>query len=265
MSGPRTMYVQILSILLILLKSTNTESNSRSSECCSNPPTLNPNAGSGHVDKIGAFNVYITGSPNSNSAVLLVSDIFGYEAPNFRKLADKVAAAGYYVVVPDFFNGEPYNPENPNKPFPIWRKEHGMDKGFEDAKLIIKAIKNKGVSYVGAAGFCWGGKVVTELAKSKLIPAVALLHPSSVSVEDIKGINIPISILGAEIDNSSPPELLKQFEEILNANSVTSFVKIFPKVSHGWTVRYKPEDAEEVKAAEEAHQDLLDWFAIHLK
>ena len=45
----------------------------------------------------------------------------------------------------------------------------------------------------------------------------------------------------------------------------TSFVKIFPKVSHGWTVRYKPDDAEEVKAAEEAHQDLLNWFAKHLK
>ncbi|CAK8563569.1 unnamed protein product [Lathyrus sativus] len=234
-------------------------------ECCSNPPTLNSNAGSGHVDKIGALNVYIAGDQNSNSAVLLVSDIFGYEAPNFRKLADKVAAAGYYVVVPDFFNGEPYNPENPNKPLPIWIKDHGTDKGFEDAKLIIEAIKSKGVASVGAAGFCWGAKVVTELAKSKLIPAIVLLHPSFVSLDDIKGVDIPISILGAEIDMRSPPELVKQFEEILTANSVTSFVKIFPKVSHGWTVRYKPDDAEEVKAAEEAHQDLLNWFAKHLK
>lgn len=43
-----------------------------------------------------------------------------------------------------------------------------------------------------------------------------------------------------------------------------SFVKIFPK-AHGWTVRYNPDDAEAVKAAEEAHKDLLDWFAKHLK
>lgn len=234
-------------------------------ECCSNPPTLNPNAGSGHVEKLGALNAYIVGSPNSKSSVLLVSDVFGYEAPNLRKLADKVAAAGYFVVVPDFLNGEPYNPENPDRPLPIWIKDHGTDKGFEDAKPIIEAIKSKGVSSVGAAGFCWGAKVVAELAKSRLIQAAVLLHPSFVSVDDIKAVDIPYSILGAEIDRLSPPELVRQFEEILSAKSAPSFVKIFPKVSHGWTVRYSPEDAEAVKAAEEAHQDLLDWFAKHLK
>nr|ACJ85204.1 unknown [Medicago truncatula]AFK42623.1 unknown [Medicago truncatula] len=125
-------------------------------ECCSNPPILNPNAGSGHVEKLGALNAYIAGSPNSKSSVLLVSDVFGYEAPNLRKLADKVAAAGYFVVVPDFLNGEPYNPENPDRPLPIWIKDHGTDKGFEDAKPIIEAIKSKGVSSVGAAGFLLG-------------------------------------------------------------------------------------------------------------
>jgi len=46
---------------------------------------------------------------------------------------------------------------------------------------------------------------------------------------------------------------------------VDCFVKISPKVSHGWTVRYKDEDAIAVKAAEEAHQDLLNWFARQLK
>ena len=45
---------------------------------------------------------------------------------NFRKLADKVAAAGFYAVVPDFFNGDPYVPDDANRPIQVWLKDHGM-------------------------------------------------------------------------------------------------------------------------------------------
>jgi hypothetical protein len=46
---------------------------------------------------------------------------------------------------------------------------------------------------------------------------------------------------------------------------VDGFVKIFPKVAHGWTVRYSVEDAAAVKSAEEAHMNLLEWFAKFVK
>ncbi|KAG6668277.1 endo-1,3;1,4-beta-D-glucanase-like [Carya illinoinensis] len=235
-------------------------------QCCSNPPTLNPSAGAGHVEQLGGLSSYISGSADSKRAVLLVSDVFGYEAPNLRKLADKVAATGFFVVVPDFFCGDPYVPENTHRPIPVWIKEHGTDKGFEAAKPVLEAVKNKGFSAVGAAGFCWGAKVVVELAKAELIQAAVLLHPSLVTVDDIKGVKAPIAILGAEIDHISPPELLKQFEEVLTARSeVDGYVKIFPKVAHGWTVRYDVKDEAAVKPAEEAHQNLLEWFAKYVK
>jgi len=41
-----------------------------------------------------------------------------------RKLADKVAAAGYYVVVPDFLYGDPFTSENANRPLPVWLTDH---------------------------------------------------------------------------------------------------------------------------------------------
>lgn len=41
-----------------------------------------------------------------------------------RKLADKVAATGYYVVVPDFLYGDPFNPEDATRPLPVWLKDH---------------------------------------------------------------------------------------------------------------------------------------------
>lgn len=95
-----------------------------------------------------------------------------------------------------------------------------------------------------------------ELAKSSEIEAAVLCHPSFVNVDDMKGIpsfknwsnscflnmflllrveticfhhlpgvKCPISILGAENDHISPPELLKQFEQALSLTS---------EVSHLW-------------------------------
>ncbi|XP_054786196.1 endo-1,3;1,4-beta-D-glucanase-like isoform X6 [Prosopis cineraria] len=190
-------------------------------ECCSNPPTFNPSAGAGRVEKVGGVDTYVSGSADFKLAILLISDVFGYEAPNLRKLADKVAAAGYFVVVPDFIHGDPFDAKKADRPLSVWVKDHSPDKGVEVAKPVIEALK---------------------------------------------GIEIPIAILGAGTDRISPPELVKQFEQILSAKpGVHSFVKIFPQVVHGWAVRYNTEDAKAVSAAEEAHQDLLSWFAKHVK
>ncbi|KAH9682988.1 DLH domain-containing protein [Citrus sinensis] len=102
-------------------------------------------------------------------------------------------------------------------------------------------------------------KVAVELAKHEFIQAAVLLHPSFVTVDDIKAVEVPTAVLGAEFDQISPPALLKQFEE------VDGYVKIFPKVSHGWTVRYNAEDKSAAKFAEEAHQNMLEWFAKYVK
>ncbi|KAK6780473.1 hypothetical protein RDI58_022657 [Solanum bulbocastanum] len=235
-------------------------------QCCENPPALSSSSGHGSVFELRGLKTYVSGSSDSQKAILLISDIFGYEAPNLRKLADKVAAEGYYVVVPDFFYGDPYNPENMERTMEVWLQSHGTDKGFEDAKQVITILKDKGISAIGAAGFCWGGKVVVQLATSENIQAVVLLHPSFVSVDDFKEVKAPIAILGAEIDHLTPPELIMQFKEILSSKpEVDSFVKIYPGVAHGWTVRYNEEDKKAVQSAEEAHQDMLNWFAKHVK
>ncbi|XP_050126332.1 endo-1,3;1,4-beta-D-glucanase-like isoform X2 [Malus sylvestris] len=236
-------------------------------QCCSNPPILKPERyGVDNCDeKLGGLNVYVAGSPNSKLAILLISNVFGYRVPNLRKLAENIAAAGFFVLVPDFFYGDPFVYDN-NRPLAVWLQDHGTDKGFEDAKSIINALKGKGVSAIGAAGFCWGAKVVTELAKSDFIQAAVLLHPSFVTLDDIQEVKVPIAIQGAEIDDYSPPELVKQFEQILAAKpEVDSFVKIFPKAEHVWTMSYNVEDEEAVKRAEEAHRNTLAWFVKHVK
>lgn len=239
-----------------------------SSQCCDNPPALSPASGQGHVvDDLGGLKAYVAGSPDSKFAVLLISDIYGFEAPNLRKIADNVAASGFFVAVPDFLYGDPYVPDNAERPLPVWIQSHKTDKGYEAAKSVIADLKRKGITAVGAAGYCWGAKVVVELSKTAdYIQAGVMLHPSFVTVDDIREVKCPMAILGAECDHRSPPELVKQFEEILVAKSeVDSTVKIFPGVAHGWSVRYNADDEYAVKSAEEAFQDMLGWLVKHLK
>lgn len=46
-------------------------------QCCSNPPVLDPSGGAGHVEKLAGLDTYVTGSPHSKLAILLISDVFG--------------------------------------------------------------------------------------------------------------------------------------------------------------------------------------------
>lgn len=172
------------------------------------------------------------------------------------------------MVVPDFFYGDPFVPgsaENPLAGLQDWIKNHGPAKGFEDSTKVIEVLKGRGISTIGAAGFCWGAKPVVELSKGEVLKAGVLLHPGFVTVDDIEAVKAPLAILGAENDKISPPALVQQFEAILSAKpEVDSFVKIYPGVAHGWTVRYDENDEVAVKHAEEAHVKMLEWFNKYL-
>ncbi|KAI9113374.1 hypothetical protein K1719_015899 [Acacia pycnantha] len=63
-----------------------------------------------------------------------------------RKLADKIAAPGYYVVVPNFLHGDPFVPEKADRPISVWIKDHPQN---------VNQILLLGSASVGtASGFC---------------------------------------------------------------------------------------------------------------
>ncbi|KAH9765322.1 DLH domain-containing protein [Citrus sinensis] len=253
---------------LILLTSLllNFASSKAQAPCYREPPPFCPTCGAGTVTELGGLKAYVTGPPHSKKAVLMISDIYGDEPPIYRSVADKVAGAGFLVVAPDFFHGDAANPSNPKYDKDTWRKNHTTDKGYEDAKPVIAALKAKGVSAVGAAGFCWGGKVAVKLASNQDVQAAVLLHPSNVTEDEIKAVKVPIAVLGAERDNGLPPAQMKRFDEILSAKpKFDHLVKTYPGVCHGWTVRYFVNDTFAVNSAAEAHEDMINWFEKHVK
>ncbi|KAG6514559.1 hypothetical protein ZIOFF_024922 [Zingiber officinale] len=72
-------------------------------QCCENPPTLSSASGQGSVvESIGGLKAYTAGSSNSKAAVVLVSDVYGYEAPNLRYVAEIYVTSKLITVKEDF-------------------------------------------------------------------------------------------------------------------------------------------------------------------
>ncbi|XP_024964886.1 endo-1,3;1,4-beta-D-glucanase-like isoform X2 [Cynara cardunculus var. scolymus] len=233
-------------------------------ECYANPPEMNSSSGNGSIEEIGGLKAYVTGNRSANLAILLASDAFGYEGVMLRKLADKISALGYLVVVPDFFFGGHICTTSPPQVRANWLHNHPPEKGCENARKIIAQLKSRGVFGVGAAGFCWGGMMVAKLAKYDDIKAGVILHPGRLTDDDINEVNVPIAILGGELDKLCPQEEVKHYGDILSSKQVESFVKIFPGVSHGWASRYSEDDEVAVMSAQEAHTDMLNWLTKYV-
>lgn len=231
-----------------------------SEACCTPPPPATPGF-VGKEETLAGYPVYTTGPSSSTSAVILVSDIFGFRRPLIRKLADKVAAStGFLVLVPDVIKDDPFTgsfaPENVG----AWMQKHPpTGHVLEVTKGLVETLKDKGVGSIGAAGFCWGAKSVVTFGKEKVLKAVVQLHPSGVQAADYEEVVVPICVLAAPTDG------VDKYVELLESRTdVKSFVKIFPGVAHGWALRYDETNEAAVEKANEAHKLMIDWFTKYL-
>ncbi|MFM5924137.1 MAG: dienelactone hydrolase family protein [Novosphingobium sp.] len=99
------------------------------------------------------------------AAIVVIPEIFGVN-PGIRQKADKWAAAGYLAVAPDIFwrfaPGVELNPDNEaelNQAFGYFQQYDPGD-GVYDIESAIRWIRAaEGVSKVGCAGYCLGGRL----------------------------------------------------------------------------------------------------------
>lgn len=96
-------------------------------------------------------------------------------------------------------------------------------------------------SRLAAIGFCYGGKVVLDLARTGAdLKAVVTFHAANVSprnVGDAKNIKAEILVLHGELDSMLPLDAIAEFKQEMNAAHITHEVIVFEGAKHGFSNR----------------------------
>uniref|UniRef100_A0A3P8VMZ4 Carboxymethylenebutenolidase homolog n=1 Tax=Cynoglossus semilaevis TaxID=244447 RepID=A0A3P8VMZ4_CYNSE len=219
--------------------------------------------GLGQELQIGHIQAYVVKpSTVSDKAVIVIQDIYGWQLPNTRYMADMLAANGYVAVCPDFYVGkEPWSTSHDWSKFQEWLEDKKPTNINKEVDVVLTFLKEKcGSKHIGAVGFCWGGVVTHYLA---------LLYPgikAGVSVygiiregDDRYSLKSPTLFIFGENDHVIP---LEQVSTNLKENCTVDYqVKIFPGQTHGFVHR-KREDVnpEDKLSIETARKDMFNWL-----
>ena len=240
--------------------------------CC--PTDVIPDADKKTYEPKGKFVTepqvaYITGS--GPRPILFIPDIFGYHSYTVET-ADKLAAAGFTVYFPDFFDGKPWSVDDlpPHDGFDGARFQGFiqplMYTDAMQAKLKVaigecqKAAKGNASTVVGCVGFCWGSKIALHLNGDGLVGATALPHPSFIGPEPASKAKAKCLLMPSKDDSA-----MEDTKAALEAAGALGGYKFFDDVHHGWlAARAKPNEELFSTRREEGLAMMAEFFATNV-
>lgn len=202
----------------------------------------------------------------------------GIKSVNNQIQADKYAAEGFLVIMPDMFGGEtaPGGKEAYVADNSVSLLEQVKLKAVEIAKsflidmwlarvteakimpILHKVIEAAHEEYadaikhgegIYAVGYCVGGRYVLLLAQGTqedgndeesgmmkagpFIKAGALAHAASVTPDDFKNLQAPLSLVCVENDALFTDEVREAGENLMTQDNVEHEVQVYPGVPHG--------------------------------
>ncbi|KAK9469172.1 Alpha/Beta hydrolase protein [Lipomyces arxii] len=186
----------------------------------------------GEYELLDSRKVYVVGNPKASYAVICIYDIFGLHKNTFQG-ADYLATGttdAPLVVMPDFFNGKPVDPDGGPEARTEWMNKNNAVNHIPFVETVLKWIKRQypSIKTIGLYGFCWGGKVALMCAKMQTVGAVALIHPSRLVESDSKGIeNFPVLII------ASKDESVESMDAVVKNLQNVEYLR-YDDVHHGW-------------------------------
>lgn len=136
---------------------------------------------------------------STSRALVIFSDVMGHNFVNTQLLADNFAANGFFTILPDLFRGDAV-PLNAPKNFDVyeWLKYHLPEHTEPIIRTVIEETYRlaQWKTIVGV-GYCFGAKYVLKYLKRGLLSAGYIAHPTLLDVQDILGVERPLSVAAA--------------------------------------------------------------------
>jgi carboxymethylenebutenolidase len=205
--------------------------------------------------------------------------------PALFDMGQRLADAGYYVLLPDmFWRLGPYEPidlkaiktdEDRRAVFGPLMGSTNPEKQMRDTRAFLDFLDKQPqakAQKVGVTGYCMGGGIALRAAGTypDRIAAAAAFHPGNLVTDAPDSVHrlapnmkAKVLVAGADEDRSFPPEQKDKLAAALKEAGVDAEVSIWPGAHHGWV----PADmaVHNPEAAERHWRELLALFGETLK
>jgi carboxymethylenebutenolidase len=212
------------------------------------------------------------------AGVIVYMDAFGLR-PALEEIAERIAAAGYAVLVPDtLYRGGRFGPFDAKTAF----KDEAIGKTIRaamatttqamtqaDTAAFIEALSSRGVAGpIGTTGYCMGGAraINAAAAHPDRIVAAASFHGGNLANDapdspqkNAAKIQARVYVACAGVDGSFPPEQSAKLAEAFRVAEIDHAIENYVGLGHGWCV--PDHGVYNAKGAERHYARLKTLFA----
>jgi len=209
----------------------------------------------------GVADAYVAHAADGSArpGVLLYMDAFGIR-PHLTGMADRIAEAGYTVLVPNVFYRHGRTPVvelpefiDPEARPEIWGKVGPLvqsvtpDPAMRDAAAYLQWLADSPLvadGPVALTGYCMGARLslLTAGHYPDRVAAAAGFHGGRMATDDPDSPHLVAEHVTAEVyfghadeDPSLPPEQMQRLEDALTAAGVRHRCEVYPGAHHGFT------------------------------
>ncbi|HMK34709.1 MAG TPA: dienelactone hydrolase family protein [Desulfomonilaceae bacterium] len=212
------------------------------------------------------FVAYKEGLKGKVPGILVVPDWMGL-GDHYKSIAAKLAELGYVAFVADIY-GKGVKPANSQEAGALAKKYKDDRKLMRDRVKAgldrLRKFDNVDPNRVAAMGYCFGGTVVLELARSGAdILGVVSFHGglATPTPQDAKNIKAHVLALHGADDPFVPPEEVAAFQQEMRNGHVDWQMVIYGNAVHAFTTPAAGNDKSKGAAYDEK-ADKRSWEAM---